>query len=359
MEKISILSLAILFLFLIFVISTIVTPEKNMIKIVYVDNDFSNITNGWGIDHFNVIQNAINKAEYGDIIIVNNGIYYENIWINKTITLIGENKIKTKIYGNNTNQYVFEINNQDRVNISYFTIVGGYGGILINSSNYTNITHNIIINNSLFIKNETNIYEYAGLKLRLSDNNVILNNIIENNNNNILIEGSNNNSIIGNNISKSFNGILITNYSFLYDVYNVSFSQKNLIYKNNISYNDVGINLTYFSYDNIIYLNNMINNFKNAYDEGINTSWDNKNQGNYWHDYNGIDTNNDGIGEIPYYISGGNNKDNFPLIEQYGETKNKSKIILSSVYLMLFIGVLISILFVLPIAYLWYRKRIK
>ena len=103
----------------------------------------------------------------------------------------------------------------------------------------------------------------------------------------------------------------------------------------------------------------MINNSKNAYDKSINTSWDNKNQGNYWDDYNGKDLNNDGIGEIPYYISGGNNKDNFPLIEQYGEIKNKSKIILSSVYLMLFIGVLISILFVLPIAYLWYRKRIK
>ena len=96
MEKNSILSLAIiLFLFLLILISIIVTPEKNMVRIVYVDNDFSNITNGWGIDHFNVIQNAINNAEDGDIIIVNDGIYYENILIDKTITLIGENKTKT------------------------------------------------------------------------------------------------------------------------------------------------------------------------------------------------------------------------------------------------------------------------
>ena len=82
----------------------------------------------------------------------------------------------------------------------------------------------------LFIINNTNILEQAGLKLRLSDNNLILNNIIENNYNcNILIEGSNKNIFMGNNISESYNGILITNYPFLSDKYNISFSQKNSI----------------------------------------------------------------------------------------------------------------------------------
>ena len=38
--------------------------------------------------------------------------------------------------------------------------------------------------------------------------------------------------------------------------------------------------------------------------------------GNYWDDYNGSDTNGDGIGETPYIIDG-NNSDNYPLIERF------------------------------------------
>ena len=34
--------------------------------------------------------------------------------------------------------------------------------------------------------------------------------------------------------------------------------------------------------------------------------------GNYWSDYTGNDTNNDGIGDSPYYI------DNYPLVQPWG-----------------------------------------
>jgi hypothetical protein len=44
--------------------------------------------------------------------------------------------------------------------------------------------------------------------------------------------------------------------------------------------------------------------------------WDNGVEGNYWSDYNGTDSNQDGIGDTPYIIDA-NNVDHYPLMAQY------------------------------------------
>jgi len=81
------------------------------------------------------------------------------------------------------------------------------------------------------------------------------------------------------------------------------------------------------SYDNSIY-NNYVDSFVAAYDDGANNYNVSSLEpgpnivngpyigGNYWKDYTGLDSNDDGIGDTPYIIYGGTNIDYYPLVPQ-------------------------------------------
>ncbi len=124
-----------------------------------------------------------------------------------------------------------------------------------------------------------------GIGLDQSSDNLILNNIISfNRETGMWIGESSNNTIIGNIISSCADyGIFIRTVG----------SKNNIIFHNNFEYNQV-----------------------NANDIGNNT-WDDgyPSGGNYWGDYTGEDVDGDGIGDTPYPIPGGDNVDNFPLME--------------------------------------------
>jgi parallel beta-helix repeat protein len=53
---------------------------------------------------------------------------------------------------------------------------------------------------------------------------------------------------------------------------------------------------------NQIHHNNFVNNTDQAMDLGSST-WDYSDEGNYWSDYNGADTNEDKIGDTPYLVN--------------------------------------------------------
>jgi len=86
----------------------------------------------------------------------------------------------------------------------------------------------------------------------------------------------------------------------------------NRIYKNRIQHNKIGIYLESWSRGNFIY-DNFFNNTINAYIEPGSVNFWNTTVGNYWSDYNGTDSNGDGIGDTPYIIDE-NNIDYLPLM---------------------------------------------
>jgi hypothetical protein len=181
------------------------------------------------------------------------------------------------------------------------TVVNGGGITFVMASNST------IANNTL--------NGGRGISWGNGKGNMVYGNRITNGNSTGIYVGSTNNTVIGNYVIGT-NGTAI---SLSMSSYN------NTIAGNQIESNKVGIStLSVYSQggtrDNSIYSNNFVNNTKNVSNDVVEpvdvavNFWDNDAVGNYWSDYNGIDSNGDGIGDTPYIIDE-NNQDNYPLME--------------------------------------------
>ncbi len=123
-------------------------------------------------DNYPTIQQAVNAASDGDTIVIRDGVYIENIKINKSIIIKSENgSANCILQAAYKRKPVFDVN-ADHVNISGFTIKNStafrIAGIRVNAAN-CNIANNSIQNN------------YIGVYLRYSDNNYVKNNVISNN----------------------------------------------------------------------------------------------------------------------------------------------------------------------------------
>ncbi len=238
---------------------------------------------GVGPGNYSTIQDAINAANPGDTVFVYNGTYYENLIVNQTITLIGENKNTTIINGGGTEDVIWVQSNW--VTITDFSIVNSGpnpvdAGLFI-SSDYVNVTNNRITNNEKGIyinkSSNNNIIDsnnisnngVHGINLMRSLNHNITNNIITSNLNGIILDDSKNhyNRIINNNVSgntyygislwMSDNNTIIDNIISNNDEGIRGSSDFNLVKNNTISQNNLyGINLGGSSYNNI--LNNNI-----------------------------------------------------------------------------------------------------
>ncbi|HEC89111.1 MAG TPA: PKD domain-containing protein [Thermoplasmatales archaeon] len=247
------------------------------------------------------IQQAIDNASNGDTISVSVGTYYERIFIvNKSISLIGESRDST-IIDASQNGYTIYVSNADGTLISGFTIknAGGAGNhclIMEDTSNAT-VTNNIIKNSQ----------DADGLSLVRCHYITVSSNAIQDNSqgNGISALYSTHCTIQGNTLQRNQKGIILQ-YS----------SSDNTIEDNTIESNSLyGVQIWAASNNNIIYKNHFSDNGEeNAYDTCTNY-WYNAetHEGNYWDDYTGSDSNNDGIGDIPYNIPGGDNQDIYVL----------------------------------------------
>lgn len=250
-------------------------------------------------EKYPTIQAAINVANAGDTILVHAGTYYEHLIINKSLRLIGEDKSTTIIDANGTSYVMYVTANN--VRISGFTIQKGwyYDGI------YLYKTHGNVIEDNIFKHNLIGIYVYN------SRINKIINNRMTNNQYGVRLYSSSGNTIANNTITSTL----------FYSISLYGGSSENSIYGNTVLNNNcagsVGIHISNDDPDNTIYHNSFINNTIQAMVMLNQTStWDNGTEGNYWSDYEGEDTNGDGIGDTPYIIDE-NNQDNHPLMRPY------------------------------------------
>jgi len=310
---------------------------------------------GVGEGNYSHIQDAINAASENDIIMVYNGTYNGSIIIDKPLILMGIHKNGTILD-------------------SY-----GYGDVITVKSDNVSIC-GFTIKNGQRISWPEGGFAYLAAGIRINSNNAdIYGNNIFNNTYGIIVEAGSNNVIHLNKIQKNGDGVKLSGYDNLIDANNISNNNQNFswsqgessnngiilnaannntIHTNIISnHHGCGINISILSTNNNIYVNNFLNNFVNAFDDS-NNSWDNGIKGNYWSDYKGIDETYDEIGDTPYLISGGDNKDNCPLMKPY-EGEYEFIVDEESLYRMLVYGMIAVIVFLLPIAYLWYKKRKK
>lgn len=334
---------------------------------------------GGGGGNYSSIQDAINASSNGDTVFVYSGTYEENVIVNKSITLQGENKNTTiltsdrtghiititsdwvnisgltithygsgggsergiyvaandsNIYGNNLTNSSGSIYLENDLNTTIYNnyIAGVFRGIYSDGSSNVLISKNTLINHLQYglrfigssnnsIVNNTYTSNHIGMSLESSSNdNIVLNNTVDNHDWGIYIKGSLNNQVSENIINDTVEHGVVVYLS----------SSGNMIYGNTITNcTEYGIIISTFlndfnpSNNNYIFYNTFLTNTQNAYDNCTNY-WYNATttQGNYWDDFDessegAWNNNSDGIVDSPYNITGGSNQDLYPLISQY------------------------------------------
>ena len=169
-----------------------------------------------------------------------------------------------------------------------------YGIHLILSTNIT-ISGSYITNNVKGIwLNSSNVCSISG------------NNIEANDDRGIVLDLSSNNSILGNNItSNRCDGIVIAE------------GVDNYIFENSIVDNYHAV-LLFSTSNNKFYHNNFVGKSPQILFIGpvYTDYWDNSVEGNYWSDYNGTDSNQDGIGDTSHILNV-DNTDHYPLMGMF------------------------------------------
>ncbi len=296
-----------------------------------------------GAEYCNISNNNISNNYYGirlksssDNNILTNNYVSSNAEYGIYLTDSSNNTLANNIASNNTNGIYLKDSSNNILTNSYVFSNTKYGIHLLDSSTNT-LADNIATSNSNagihlggssdntltdnVASNNTN-----GIYLEGSSDNTLANNIASNNTNGIYLEGSSDNTLTDNVASNNTNGIHLfgssTNNLANSTVtsnsnagINLRSSSGNTLASNTVLNNAYGI-YSSSSKNNLIY-NNYLQNTNNAWDDG-NNRWNTSKTygtnivgnpylgGNYWHDYNGKDTDGDALGDTltPYTCSG-------------------------------------------------------
>ena len=279
-------------------------------------------------DDYPTIQEAINNANPGDPIFVSSGTYYENVVVNKSVSLIGESKESTIVEGSGAETVILV--NADKVSVSGFEIRDiafewGIWGIVLNHSSNSRISGNVL-------KATEAISVLGGSGNDVANNEVVgldVSCVFHG----IELANSSNNVVVGNflshrchvplrlrNASENYIGMNCISGHFVPTRFIMEKSNNNTIACNTM--------WTFADYERYMDLvdssGNVIfhNNFVYTYEPGTihinanstNNEWDNGCEGNYWSAYNGTDINRDGIGDTYLPWEG---VDYYPLMNPY------------------------------------------
>ena len=192
----------------------------------------------WSVDgsggaDFSGIQEAINNASVGDTIIVHSGVYYENVVVNKSVTLKGIGHPVVDANGSGSTITL----NADGITLVGFNATNSGSPWRIEAG--IKVTSN---NNSIRGNNVSN--NWYGIRLSYSsNNNSITGNNVSNNLDGIILQNSHNNTITGNTL---VNDGLIVSYSYqntvedntlVNDGLTVSYSYQNIVEDNTVNGN--------------------------------------------------------------------------------------------------------------------------
>jgi len=256
-------------------------------------------------EDYETIQQAIDAASVGDVIYVRNGLYNESVVVNKTLSLVGENKFNTIIDGGGSGNVI--LITADNVTVTGFTLrnsglVLTVGGVYIDHSVHNKIIGNVMKNNKYgvylsysggnSIVNNTVFNNSYGMSLVSSTGNIVSHNNFLSNNDGLWLSISVNNIFFGNNVSSNLvegvllsactnnvfsdnrvinntngfhvissthNDIVDNNVSINGQAFFLSASSFNTFSRNNVSFNKYGVVLG-ASHDNLFSGNYMINN---------------------------------------------------------------------------------------------------
>jgi parallel beta-helix repeat protein len=195
-----------------------------------------NIDTGLG---YATIQEAIDAPATfsGQTIEVNSGTYYENVVVNKSVSLIGDNMLSTIIDGRALGT-VIRIT-ADNISVTGFTVQNssfGYSGIQVYQSGDNNISGNIVRDN------------YNGIYLYGSNDSIVEDNDVLGNEYGVHLYGSANITVSGNVASGNMNGI------------HLDVSTNNVVANNNVSSNSGNGIYSYGSSNNTLSDNLAVSN---------------------------------------------------------------------------------------------------
>ena len=228
-------------------------------------------------EDYSTIQEAIDHANPGDTVSVSAGTYNENLYIDKNLTLTGDNREATILNGTNGNYGIWA--NFTSVNISGFMVVNSTVGIYLENCSGSTVFGDEVVGSDA----NSTVWE-VGIWLYASNDSVVSDNIVH---------------------DAGTWGIVLCGHS-----------SEDTVTLNTMR--DCGGGLEVSGEGCLIYHNNFVSNERQQVGilYSFHNDWNDTGEGNYWSDYNGTDLNRYNIGDTPYVIDD-NNTDFYPLMTPY------------------------------------------